>query len=155
MYLAMSQPLSLKTIVGYPCSHSYTGSHPERSMCVCVEACEGACTHPGICDHLRASIKKSVRSFLRIQRSSVKLVNFSDTPPRHPWGCLPEIHLKSFLLMRGTIKLSNGHKHYVKGGVYCQQFEHCLLPGSADEMSGAQYFKAINLSAFLFSLITF
>ena len=57
--------------------------------------------------------------------------------------------------MRGTIKLSNGHKHYVKGGVYCQQFEHCLLPGSADEMSGAQYFKAINLSAFLFSLITF
>lgn len=62
---------------------------------------------------------------------------------------------KSFLLMQGTIKLSNGHKHYVKGGLYCQQFEHCLLPGSADEMSGAQYFKAINLSAFLFSLITF
>lgn len=69
---------------------------------------------------------------------------------------------ESFLLMQGTIKLSNGHNHYVKrgggggaGGLYCQQFEHCLLPGSADEMSGAQYFKAINLSAFLFSLITF
>lgn len=57
--------------------------------------------------------------------------------------------------MRGTIKLSNGHDHYVKGGLYCQQFERRLLPGNADEMSGAQYFKAINLSAFLFSLITF
>lgn len=57
--------------------------------------------------------------------------------------------------MQGTIKLSNGHNHYVKGGLYRQQFEHCLLPGSADEMSGAQYFMAINLSAFLFSLITF
>lgn len=57
--------------------------------------------------------------------------------------------------MQGTIKLSNGHNHYVKCWLYCQQFEHCWLPGSADKMSGAQYFKAINLSAFLFSLITF
>lgn len=57
--------------------------------------------------------------------------------------------------MQGTIKLSNGHNHYVKCGLYCQQFEHCWLPESADKMSGAQYFKAIKLSAFLFSLITF
>lgn len=71
--------------------------------------------------------------------------------PRHA----EQILLKSFPLMQRTIKLSNGHEHYVKDGLYGQQCEHCLLPGSADEMSGAQYFKAINLSAFLFRLITF
>lgn len=63
--------------------------------------------------------------------------------------------LKSSGSLQGTIKLSNGHNHYVKVGIYCQLFEHCWLPGSEDKMSGAQYFRPIKLSAFLFSLITF
>lgn len=91
--------------------------------------------------------------FFRVQHGLAQICQLIYFP-WHPWAVCPNT-FKSFLLMQGTIKLSNGHNHYVKGGLYCQQFEHCLLPGSADEMSGAQYFKAINLSAFLFSLIIF
>lgn len=105
-----------------------------------------------VCMSLCVCSKNSSTCFW-VQHSLVQTCQLSDIPC-HPWAvCLNTF--KSFLLMQGTIKLSNGHNHYGKGRLYCQQFEHCLLPGSADEMSGAQYFKAINLSAFLFSLITF
>lgn len=96
---------------------------------------------------------KNTSTPIIVQSCLTWTLQLSDIP-----SCLWAVCLntfKSFLLMQGTIKLSNGHCHYVKDGLYCQQFEHCLLPGSAEEMSGARYFKAINLSAFLFRLITF
>lgn len=119
--------------------------------------CEIVSTHPGMCDYLHVStylIHEMIQTFFfRVLHGLVQTCQLSDIRCHPRAVCLNTF--KSFLLMQATIKLSNGHNHYVKGGLYCQQFEHCLLPGSADEMSGAQYFKAINLSAFLFSLITF
>lgn len=107
------------------------------SVCVYVS------THPGICDCLHVFRSAPNALFLGSDRSTFQrsLLYFDI--------------LKSFGRLQGTIKLSNGHSHYVKAGLYCQLFEHSWLPGSEDKMSGAQYFRAIKLSAFLFSLITF
>lgn len=143
---------SLKTRGGYPCSHSYT-DHTQNDRRSGV--CERVSTHPAVvCDCVRVSVTAAeIHPHFRVQHGLVQTCQLSDIPC-HPWAvCLNTS--ESFLLMQATIKLSNGLNHYVKGGLYCQQFEHCLLPGSTDEMSGAQYFKAINLSAFLFSLIIF
>lgn len=143
--------LSMKIIGGYPCSHSHTGSHPERT--------EEWCTLWGNV-HARPYSKTpatcSIRSCRISQSSAWFASNLSTSQPFscRPWAVSPNT-LKSFRLIQGTIKLPNGHNHYVKGGLYCQQFEYWWLPESADKMSGAQYFKAIKLSAFLSSLITF
>lgn len=118
----------------------------------------GVACKPGICDYLHVSIKLLHTSGPEFQSSRVQL-SFVQTYQLSALPCYLGVvcvnTLKSFLLMQATIKLSNGHNHYVKCGLYCQQFERCWLPESASKMSGAQYFKAIKLSAFLFSLITF
>lgn len=112
-----------------------------------------ASTHPAYdCLNVKYALLL-LPDFSQVQPCFARTCQFSENPCHLPSRCLNTF--KSFLLMQGTIKLSNGHNHYVKGQLHCQQFEHCLIPGRADEMSEAQYFKAINLSAFLFSLITF
>ncbi len=85
---------SLKTIGGYPCLHSYTGSHPERmeEWCVCVRVCVCVCvnerTHPGICDLLHVSMYLLSRLFPSSTRFGPNLSTF-----RHSLSslsCLPE-----------------------------------------------------------------
>lgn len=150
MFLATSQTY-LKTIGDIP-THTPPQVNTRTNggvVCVCVRQRERKST-PSHYLHICSSASINSSS---VEPRSVHTCQLSDVPC-HPWAICANA-CKSFLLMQGTIKLSNGHNHYVKGGFYRQQFEHCLLPGSADEMSGAQYFKAINLSAFLFSLITF
>lgn len=135
---------------GYPCLHFYTKSWPKQMewewhvnqayVTICISPLSCSIHWSGISEFKSsAQFCSNLSAFKKALLSWVVCVNT----------------LKSFLLMQGTIKLSNGHNHYVKCGLYCQQFEHCWLPESADKMSGAQYFKAIKLSAFLFSLITF
>lgn len=120
MDLAVSQA-SMKTRGGYPCFQSYTGSHPEwmKEWCTCVYN-----SYPGICDCLHVSMYLLLFFFFFCTFLSSARFRSNLSTVRHSLSSLSCLNtFKSFLLMQGTIKLSNGHNHYVKGGLCCQQFE--------------------------------